>query len=156
MDASGYNMSMGRIKLRSATHHDSHAIVDVLHRAFEEYRGKLQPPSGAHAEREETIRALFEDGEGAIVAEEDDSGAMVGCVFYRLQTDDRDTCYLHRLAVVPEARSQGLASALVQEVESTARAQGLDYVTLGVRIVVTNNRSFYLKRGYYPVAYAAH
>jgi len=143
-------------KIRTAIPDDSTAILDVIHRSFEEYRGKLEPPSGAHAEREETILKLLMSDERAFVAEKSVNEEMIGCVFFRPIKQQADTCYLHRLAVVPEARGQGVAGALITAVEEVARASGYDYVSLNVRIALPANRAFYLKRKYYPVAYAAH
>lgn len=142
-------------RLRTATPSDARAIVDVLHRAFEEYRGALQPPSGAHTESESSVFGLLTGEEMAFVAEAT-SGELFGCVFYRPHPSQTDLYYLHRLAVIPEARGQGIASALIQAVEDAAIQAGRDYVSLGVRIVLTENRAYYLKRGYYPIAYAAH
>jgi hypothetical protein len=44
---------MQRASLSEATEADAATAVTLLRTAFEEYRGVLDPPSGAHAETEE-------------------------------------------------------------------------------------------------------
>lgn len=141
--------------IRSATDADASAIVATLHGAFAEYRHRIQPPSGALVENVESILALLHGGESALLAESAE-GAPLACVFHRPHPQHADVLYLHRLATLPAARGQGVASALVNAVEDAARASGFDYVWLGVRIALPANRTWYMKRGYYPIAYAAH
>lgn len=137
--------------LRVATAADAPALARVIHAAFEEYRGRLDPPSGAHAESAEALEVLL-DREDAFVAAAPD-GALLGCVFYDAK---RDELYLHRLAVLPQARGRGVGAALVAAVEKTARSAGRTWVTLNVRIALPDNRRFYERLGYCVVAEGAH
>ena len=49
-------MGAGAIELREATTADLPTLLVLVHKAFEEYRGRLDPPSGAHDETLETPR----------------------------------------------------------------------------------------------------
>src|SRR6185503_3925273 len=107
------------IVLRLATIDDALAITLTIHAAFEEFRGKLVPESGAFAETPRSIAAELESGAGAIIAER--NGSIVGCVIFRLYEGD---LYFGRLSVLPEARGIGLAKRLIAAVEREARALG--------------------------------
>ena len=79
---------------------DAVSVLHILHAAFEEYRGKIDPPSGAHSETVASVQGLIRLEQGLLAQVE---GKPVGCVFF----DDRaGELYLHRLAVLPELRRQ--------------------------------------------------
>ena len=61
-----------------------------------------------------------------------------------------------RLAVVPEARGQGIARRLIEAVEDEARRRELAGVRLGVRIVLTENQRFFASLGYVEISREAH
>jgi len=139
------------IVLRSATIDDALAITLTILAAFEEFRGKLVPESGAFAETPRTIAAELENGAGAIIAER--NGSIVGCVMYRLYEGD---LYFGRLSVLPEARGIGLAKRLIAAVERQARALGAPGVRLGVRVVLTDNQQLFESLGYREISREAH
>ncbi|MCP3060896.1 GNAT family N-acetyltransferase [Myxococcus sp. K38C18041901] len=128
---------------REATSDDAALLARLLRESFEEYRGRLEPPSSAHGKTEEAVRRELEDG-GALVAEAD-TGDPVGCVFFHVKPDH---VYLDRLAVLPAHRGQGLARRLVDAVEARARAAGRDRVRLCVRLVLTDHHVWYGRLGY--------
>src|SRR4051812_5376953 len=43
-------------QLREATEADAGTLAALVREAFEEYRGRLDPPSGAHAETPQAVR----------------------------------------------------------------------------------------------------
>jgi ribosomal protein S18 acetylase RimI-like enzyme len=137
--------------IREATVADAPALARVIRAAFEEYRGRLDPPSGAHGETAAMLEALL-DREYAFFAAAPD-GMLLGCVFCDAK---RDEFYLHRLAVLPEARGCGVGAALVAAVEKSARDAGRTWVTLGVRIALPENRRYYERLGYCVVAEGTH
>jgi predicted N-acetyltransferase YhbS len=137
--------------LRAATAADAAAIAKTIAAAFEEYRGKLRPESGAFRETAEGIAAELARESGAIVAER--NGQVLGCVMVKLEEDD---LYLGRLAVVPAARGQGIARKLVEAVEDEARRRELAGVRLGVRIVLPENQRLFTALGYVEVSREAH
>ena len=88
---------------------------------------------------------------GAILAER--NGRILGCVMVQLMDDD---LYFGRLAVVPEARGQGIARRLIEAVEDEARRRELAGVRLGVRIVLTENQRLFTSLGYVEISREAH
>lgn len=137
--------------LRAATAADAAAIAATIAAAFEEYRGRLEPESGAFRETAEGIAAELGRESGAIVAER--NGRMLGCVMVKLEDDD---LYFGRLAVVPAARGQGIARKLIDAVEDEARRRELGGVRLGVRIVLTENQRLFIALGYVETSREAH
>lgn len=86
--------------VRVATLDDAPPLLELIHAAFEQYRGRLDPPSGAHTETDASIARKLQAG-GAVVAV--DSDQLVGCVFYQPEIDH---VYLGRLAVRPGHRGR--------------------------------------------------
>jgi ribosomal protein S18 acetylase RimI-like enzyme len=137
--------------LRAATAADAAAIAATIAAAFEQYRGRLEPESGAFGETAEGIATELAHECGAILAER--NGRILGCVMVQLMEDD---LYFGRLAVVPEARGQGIARRLIEAVEDEARRRELAGVRLGVRIVLTENQRFFTSLGYVETSREAH
>ncbi len=137
--------------LRAATAADAPALFATILAAFEQYRGKLVPESGAFRETAQSIAAEFIAGGGAIVAER--NGALLGCAMTKLLEGD---LYFGRLSVVPAARGLGLARQLIAAVEADARARGLPGVQLGVRIALPQNQALFASLGYREVSREAH
>ena len=137
--------------LRAATAADAAAIAATIAASFEQYRGKLEPESGAFRETAEGIAAELARESGAIVAER--NGRMIGCVMVKLIEDD---LYFGRLSVVPEARGEGIARRLVEAVEDEARRRELAGVQLGVRIVLVENQELFSSMGYVEISREAH
>ena len=131
--------------IRLARPADAKAIATVLHRAFADYEGKLQPPAGASRETAGTIRAKLAQ-ERALVAEAAD--AIVACVFYQAAAE-AGAIYLGRLAVVPEWQGQGIARRLIEALEERARAEGAVALTLNVRIALPENRALFERLGFH-------
>jgi len=137
--------------LRGATAVDAPTVAATIAAAFEEYRGRLTPESGAFRETAEAIAAELARDCGAILAEQ--NGEILGCVMVKIVEGD---LYLGRLAVVPAARGRGIARRLVEAVEDEARRRELDGVRLGVRIVLTENHRLFASLGYVEVSREAH
>jgi ribosomal protein S18 acetylase RimI-like enzyme len=133
---------MSDITLRETTDADIPALVAVLKEAFEEYRGRLDPPSGAHTETVAKIHHVLRTAHAVLALLGDD---IVGCVFYARSGDHMD---LFRLAVLPAHRRRGIAGALIAYVEARTRELELSRVQLGVRVALTSNRAYYERRGY--------
>jgi predicted N-acetyltransferase YhbS len=139
------------VVMRSAVAGDAACITATIAAAFEQYRGRLVPESGAFRETPDGISRELATGSDAIIAEQD--GEALGCVM--LKTVDRDL-YFGRLAVIPWARGRGIARRLVKAVEDEACRRGLAGVRLGVRIVLTENRRFFSSLGYVETSREAH
>ncbi|WP_422002818.1 GNAT family N-acetyltransferase [Reyranella sp.] len=139
------------VVLRAATVADAAGIAETIAAAFEEYRGKLVPESGAFRETAGAIADELSRDSGAIVAER--NGRIVGCVMVKLMEGD---LYLGRLSVVPALRGTGLARRLVEAVEDEARRRDLAGVRLGVRVVLTGNQRLFASLGYAEIGREAH
>lgn len=137
--------------LRAATAADAAAIANTIAAAFEQYRGKLEPESGAFGETAEGIAAELAQDSGAILAER--NGKVVGCAMLKLLEDD---LYFGRLSVLPEARGLGVARRLIEAIEDEARRRELAGVRLGVRIVLTENQRLFQSLGYVEISREAH
>ena len=142
--------------LRPATAADAAVLAATIAAAFEQYRGKLVPESGAFGETADGIAAelahdLSKGGAGAIVAER--NGTVVGCVMTKIEEGD---LYFGRLSVLPAARGLRLAGRLIAAVEDDARARGLPGVRLGVRIALPDNQKLFHSLGYREISREAH
>lgn len=136
--------------MREATADDASLILTILHAAFEEHRGRVDPPSGVHGETIESIRAKLRTGYALVGVV---GGVAAGCVFYAPRGAH---VYLGRLAVLPSYRHRGLGRALIEHVERRARALGVRRVQLGLRLVLTDLRAYYERLGYRFVRQGAH
>jgi len=125
-------------------------IVALIHRAFEQYRGKLEPESGALTESVESLRKRLEKNR-LFLAEDD--GRISGAVF---ATQKGDAVYLDRLAVDPEVRCRGIARRLIEAVEAHARATGAARITLGVRLALQHNIDYFRRWGFVETGRQTH
>jgi ribosomal protein S18 acetylase RimI-like enzyme len=137
--------------LRMARLSDQPVLVNLILTAFAEYRGKLDPESGALRETLESVRNEMLTGSSAIIAER--NGMAVGCVMIQEMEGD---LYFGRLAVLPEARGLGLARRLIAAVEAEARRRGMPGVRLGVRVVLTENQRLFGALGYVETSREPH
>jgi GNAT superfamily N-acetyltransferase len=136
--------------IREARSDEAAPLLELLARAFREYDGRLDPPSGVHRETVASIAARLREG-GALVCEV--QGALAGCVFYATKSDHLS---VGRLAVLPEHRRRGIGELLLRSAERRAMELGLSRVRLGVRVPLVNLRAYYEARGYVPIAYRSH
>ncbi|MFP2911880.1 GNAT family N-acetyltransferase [Pyxidicoccus sp. 3LFB2] len=136
--------------IREAVPEDAPLLALLLREAFEEYRGRLDPPSSAHGKTAEVVLRELRDG-GAFLAES--SSGPEGCVFFHPKADH---LYLDRLAVLPPYRGRGVARALVEAVEARARALGPLPVRLNVRLALQDHQAWYARLGYAFFAHGTH
>ena len=142
---------MPPLTLRDATLADAPLMTEIIKAAFEDQRGKIMPPSGAHNETPEKVLAKLQDG-GGIIAYVD--AAAVGCVVY--YPEEKDQMYLGRLAVLPAYRQHGVGQALVAAVENIAQMNGYMRMSLSVRMALPRNRAFFERMGYSVTGYESH
>lgn len=139
------------VVLRTAVAGDAASLAATIAAAFEQYRGRLVPESGAFRDTADAISRELAAGAGAIIAEQD--GEALGCVMFKPVEGD---LYFGRLAVIPSARGRSIARRLVQAVEAEAARRGLAGVRLGVRIVLTENQRLFTALGYVETSREAH
>ena len=143
-------MSTNPIQLRQATENDVPTLLALMRAAFEEYRGKLDPPSGVHAETMESIQSKLETAKAVIAFIENEAA---GCVFYELEGTH---LYLGRLSVLPPFRKLGVGRALIDYVEAQAVKLSVPRVQLGVRIAPPQLTDYYERLGYRIISYETH
>jgi predicted N-acetyltransferase YhbS len=136
-------VSQADVEIRRADASDADALARTIVQAFEMYRGRLDPQSGALFETADTIRAELHDGAGAFLAKAD--GQVVGCVMTKVVDDD---LYFGRLSVEPQARGRSIGRRLVEAVEAEAARSGRPGVRLSVRIALPQNQRFFASLGY--------
>jgi ribosomal protein S18 acetylase RimI-like enzyme len=136
--------------IRSAGPQEAAALLDLMRRAFAEYRGVLRPESSVFVESEAVIAEQLAHG-GGFVAVCD--GHRVGCVIAESK-DGRG--YLGRLAVLPGMRRGGVARRLMLAGEAFVREQGLRVAEVNVRIVLTGNVALFESLGYRETRRLAH
>jgi ribosomal protein S18 acetylase RimI-like enzyme len=98
----------------------------------------------APVSRDEVVELLRHDPGLVLVAEADD-GTLLGAV---LGGFDGRRGWISRLAVAPEHRRSGIASALVDELEARLRARGCRQVNLMLMDGNVTGRRFWTGRGY--------
>ena len=136
--------------LRPAVPGDAPALAALIRHAFEEQRGRLDPPSGALNQTPEDVLARLERG-GAFVLEE--AERLVGCVFWEPRSDH---LYWGRLCIAPDRRGHGLSRPLVGAAEDRATELGFTLARLNVRLALPGNRAYYARLGYVYHAFGTH
>lgn len=140
----------GSLLLRPAQLDDADLLTSLIRAGFAEYDGVLDPPSGAHTEDVDKIRAKLEKGGGLLAYIGQD---CAGCVLFY---PEDGFLYLGRLAVLSAYRKLGVGQALVEAVEAKAVELGLSGVQLAVRIALPRNRAWFESMGYQVVGYHTH
>jgi len=71
---------------------------------------------------------------------------IIGCI--ALEKANSETCYLERLAVIPERRNEGLGSRLIKHFFQEAESMG--FAAIGIGIIAKQNdlKKWYQKRGF--------
>ncbi len=138
------------ITLRPAAPAEAELLLDVMRRAFAEYRGVLQPESSVFVETAEVIAGKLEGGGGFLAVA---NARPVGCIIAEVKGERG---YLGRLAVDPALRRQGLARRLMLAGESFLRDRGLSLAEVQVRIALTGNIALFQSLGYRETARESH
>ncbi|WP_336788040.1 GNAT family N-acetyltransferase [Paenibacillus sp. MMO-177] len=130
-------------KIIQASLEEIQTVHDVMVKAFEEYRGKLNPPSGALSETIDDIVKKISNNGGAIIAQAE--GVPVGSAQFIFQDN---YVYIGRVSVLPSHRGWGIGKMMVRYIENHARNKGVNESRLEVRISIPSNVAFYKKINY--------
>lgn len=131
-----------KMEIRSSASEDVSEMVKLIHAAFEKYRGKLNPPTGAHNETVQSIQSELTKG-GAFIAES--NRKLVGCVLWANQGKN---LYFGRLAVLPEYRNHGIGSKLIHAIEQKASGIGCSGLLIKVRTSLPELVVYYSGKGF--------
>jgi ribosomal protein S18 acetylase RimI-like enzyme len=134
------------LRIRAAAIEEAGQVFFAMRLAFEEYRGKLYPESGALRETLEDVRAGIASG-GAFLAFMDET--IAGSARYRVFPGH---VYGERIGVLPACRGRGIAAALTKAIEANAGKRGIAQVHVKVRASIPSNLRLYEKLGYRVLA----
>lgn len=136
------------LQIRRAKVTEARDIERVLKQAYEQYRGKIEPPLQALSARaSQIVKEIRTPNRGYLVALLD--GQLVGTLRYRkTRQDGRRVLCLSRLAVDPGARRRGIGRRLMQEAESLARQWGITELRGNVRAALSTLLDYYASMGY--------
>lgn len=129
--------------IRDVRPEESARVYAITRSAFLEYAADVPPPSALLESEADVVQDLAQGHWNALVAERD--GRAMGCVRYEI---GRKGLHFVRLAVLPAARRQGVATALLGRLEEVAREQGLGRMWCHVRTKVVHNQHLYERAGF--------
>lgn len=128
-----------RATLRRAGVPDAPAMAELARQAYAAYVGRIgREPAPMGADYASVVRT-----ERAWVAELD--GRIVGLLVLRFGADH---LLLDNVAVSPEFQQLGIGKSLLDLAEQEARTAGLPEIRLYTNVAMTENLSFYPRRGY--------
>ncbi len=148
-----------KIKVRPAIAEDMDALVR-MNGVVQDLHAELYPGEFKRAVDPALLRRAFaarmtEAGERTMIAE--DEAGPLGYVVLEMQRraespfkPARSRVYIHHIAVLPEARRKGVASALIAAVERLALAEGVDQVELDYWAANADAEAFFAVRGFVP------
>ena len=126
--------------------------LEELHRFVQDaFRDlPIDPPSSSLKETLADFAARFQSDTIFLAS---DAGELIGSIFC---TPEDDALYVGRLAVHPDWRRRGVASALVEAAKSEAQRRGAKRMTLGARIALPGNVALFRRHGFAIVRKTCH
>ena len=110
----------------------------------------IDPPSSSLKETLADFAARFKSDTIFVAS---DAGELIGSIFC---TPEDDALYVGRLAVRPDWRRRGVASALIEAAKSEAQRRGATRMTLGARIALPGNLALFRRHGFAIVRKTCH
>ncbi len=140
------------MQIRTATDDDGRLLVDIIRCAFLDVakRFGLTPENCLTHPSNYTLERIRNDfGKGITYYLAALNGQALGCV--ALERPDQSTFYLERLAVLPEARRQGIGKTLVQHVFRVAADDGAKAISIAIIAQHVDLQRWYEALGFGPV-----
>ncbi len=122
-----------------------HAFTQAVFGALD-----IDPPSSVLKETQADFAARLRD-ETCFLIEAD--GRVIASIFCAVKGD---ALYVGRLAIAPEFRRRGIASALMGAAKDEAKRRGLRRITLGARIALPGNVALFRRHGFAIVRETCH
>lgn len=140
---------MSNFIIRTCTLEDIGILTETIRKSFHvvaERFGLTKENASSHPSNctHNWIRHDMERGVTYFVLESEN--IIAGCV--ACEKASKDICYMERLSVLPEKRSQGFGKALVERVFSKARELGVNCVSIGIIAEHTELKNWYKKLGF--------
>ncbi len=118
---------------------DAGSVADIIRCAFGSIAGVVVPsPSALHVTAAAITAHLAEGGGGVLVPGR-------ACLLWAGQAG---ALYVSRIAVLPEHRRLGLASAMLGLAEAEAKRRRLPSLRLSTRLALTGNRRLFARWGF--------
>ncbi|MFZ5868480.1 MAG: GNAT family N-acetyltransferase [Thermodesulfobacteriota bacterium] len=135
--------------IRRALENEADLLADIIRRSFRDVaeRFSLTPencPTHPSNHTIEKVQAELRKGIVYYLAEVD--GRAIGCV--ALEKADQNIFYLERLAVLPDARKQGIGEALVRHVFRLAATEEATAVSIAIIAQQTELQRWYEALGF--------
>ena len=130
------------IEVRRATRDELPAVHEITLAAFEEYRGKVDPPPNALGETLEEVEASFETNEIILALLDGEPAGTIRLTF------TEDHIYCTRVAVHPTKQRRGVAGAMLDHITELAKARGFPEIRLATREVMESNLRLYERNGF--------
>jgi ribosomal protein S18 acetylase RimI-like enzyme len=126
-------------------------FLELLHVAFSDMEGRIDPPSSLHKLTEEEINDFAADE--ILIGIEDEEDGLVACLFASVKGDH---FYLSKWAVHPDFQRMGCATALLEWVEETAASYAVKKLVLETRIEIVENHITFETLGFVKTAETTH
>lgn len=140
---------MPKFKIRTCTQEDIEFLVETLRKSFRDVADRfgLTPENAPRHPSNCTADWIKADMErGVVYFALENENRIAGCVACE-QANPR-TCYLERLAVLPDQRRHGFGKALIDRALSKAGELGADFVNIGIIAKHTELKNWYAKLGF--------
>ncbi len=139
-----------RIRSGNVDGPEEHGLLE----AYFAYRASSFPSSDRTYSVVFPARGTFTPPAGVFLVVEDDSGAAVGCGGIRMLPCPGEGVVRYEVKHVwlsPEARGNGWAAALMEELEAEARALGATELVLDTHHTLEGAARLYARLGYRPI-----
>lgn len=131
------------IEIKVANETEIDFVYSTMVEAFQEYAGKLNPPSGALSETTENILTTMNQGGGSVIAWDGSSAAGSA----RFKFIDH-YLYIGRVAVLPEYRGRGIGKSMLVFLENMAADKKISEARVEVRLSIPDNIDMYKRYNY--------
>lgn len=135
--------------IRKANHHDVKALAEIIRVSYKTVAQRFNLTSDncpKHPSNCTTEWIERDITRGVIYYILESNQQPVGCM--GLEVANEKTCYLERLAVVPEKRNQGVGLKLLQYFIEEAKLSGFEKIGIGIIAKQSDLKSWYQRKGF--------
>lgn len=129
---------------------DWDGLLALIIEAFAYMDGVVDPPSSVH---QLTPQALIEKATQETCFVAIDNGRLIGCIFAHERADH---VYIGKLSITKIYQRRAVGRALLQAVETQAKALGKPVLELQTRVELTGNQAAFARLGFRETERTAH